>query len=153
MKLALALMLPLAALVGGCDFVNQIGPSSCDRSAPDSELVGDAGAWKYTEGEVESGVYATSEPDGELLFFPGGMRYRIEHQLGVAPSWWQIYLSFGRYGTQDRNDDGIGDNTLAQATGNQAEVLEVSDTDIVVVNGSCSEYWLLLVAGTGTPPP
>ena len=146
-------MVPLAALVGGCDFVNQIGPSSCDRSAPGDD-VSDHGALLYTEGSVEDGVYATSEPDGELLFFPAGIRYRIKHQLGIAPTWWQIYLSFGRHGTFDteEDEDEFGDNTLAQASGNQAEVTLVSDTDLVVVNGSCSDYWVLVVAGTGTPP-
>ncbi len=51
-----------------------------------------------------------------------------------------MYLSFERYGTKSGG-------TLAQAAGNQAEVTCVDDRHLIIVNGSCSEYWLRVVAG------
>jgi hypothetical protein len=83
--------------------------------------------------------------DGELLYFPGGMRYDIQHELDVEPRWWQLYLSFDRYGAKT--------GTLAHAAGNQAEVRDVDNKSLLVVNGSCVEYWLLVVAGVGEEPP
>ena len=135
---AAALVATLAALSAGCGEISKIGPSTCDRSPEGNELT------PYSEGTVEDGVYMSSAWDGDtegLLYFPGGMRYRILHKLGEVPRWWQIYLSFDRYGTAT--------GTLAQATGNQAEVLEVSPDYLEIANGSCVEYWLLVVAGAG----
>jgi hypothetical protein len=118
-------------------------PSTCDRSEDANPLT------RYTQGTVTDGVYASATPDGEtsdgetsdggLLYFPGGMRYAIEHKLGGPPRWWQLYLSFDRYGTKN--------GTLTQASGNQAEVVCVDKETLNVVNGSCSEYWLRVVAG------
>ena len=120
-------------LLGGCDFFTSLGPSSCDRSASSNEPV------RYTEGTVDNGTYQSSPPDGEQLYVPGGMRYRIEHKLGTEPISWDLYLSFSQYGTADGG-------TLAAAAGNQAEVVEVDANHLVVVNGSCSTYWLRVVA-------
>jgi hypothetical protein len=131
----------LAAPLAGCDGVSSIGPTSCDRSAAANEPI------LYTEGTVEGGIYMTSAWDGELLDFPGGRRYRLDHQLGVVPRFFQAYLSFNQFGVRDR----IG--TLAAAAGNQVEVDEVTDTSIVVINGSCVDYWLLVVAGAGDVAP
>jgi len=139
---AAALLATLAALSAGCGEISKIGPETCDRSADGNKFV------DYKEGTVENGVYMSSGWDGDgekegegLLYFPGGMRYKIFHQLGAVPRWWQIYLSFDRYGTAT--------GTLAQATGNQAEVLEVDAGSLEIANGSCVEYWLLVVAGAG----
>ena len=140
---AAALIAALAALSAGCGEISKIGPTTCDRSAETNPEA------PYSEGTVENGVYMSSAWDGELLHFPGGMRYSIQHKLGEIPRWWQIYLSFDRYGTET--------GTVAQATGDQAEVLDVTDQALVIANGSCSEYWLLVVAGAGDgggePPP
>jgi hypothetical protein len=124
--LALALSAVLAA---GC------GPGTCDRSDQANPVT------PYAEGTVEDGVYASSQPDGELLFFPGGMRYAIEHKLGRTPRMWQIYLSFGRDGTKA--------DALAESSGNQAEVRCVDDETMIIVNGSCVDYWLLVTAFAG----
>jgi len=129
----------LAAVGAGCETFQEIGPTSCSRSADDNPPV------RYAEGIISQGTtYQTSEFDGELLYFPGGMRYELEHGLGARPDRWEAYLSFDRFGART--------GTVALAAGNQVELIEVTDETITVANGSCVEYWLLVVASV-TPPP
>jgi hypothetical protein len=123
-------VLALASL--GCDPLSSAG---CDRSAEGNPAV------RYTEGTVGDGVYMSSPWDGELLYFPGGMHYALEHKLGVAPRWIASYLSFDRNGTRG--------GTLAPAAGNQVVLIDVDATAITVANDSCVDYWLLVTAGTG----
>lgn len=139
MRAAAALVIALAAGGAGCGPLADAGPSDCSRSADSNPLT------PYTEGTVENGVYMSSPWNGELLYFPGGMRYEIRHQLGELPRWWQVYLSFDRYGAET--------GTLALAAGDQAEVIEVTDEALFVVNASCVEYWMLVVASAGGEPP
>lgn len=132
------------ALVGGaCSVINSIGPN-CDRSPESNDPV------KYTEGQTKDGVYMSSPWGGELLWFPGGMRYDLVLQGWTqAPDFVDLWLSFDHCGTKT--------STVARAAGNQAEVRAIrhevvngEDRAIVeVVNGSCSDYWLLVVAGSG----
>lgn len=124
--------LGLAASALGCDRLG-IGPQICDRSEQGNPVV------RYTQGEVVDGVYTSSAWDGELLYFPGGMRYEIEHKLGQVPRFWQFYLSF--------DQEGVNTGVIAQAAGNQAELRGINETSLEVVNGSCVDYWLLVVAG------
>ena len=136
---AIVTLAGLAAGSLGCDRLG-IGPEICDRSKENNV------PQLYTQGTVEDGVYMSSDWDGELLYFPGGMRYRIEHKLGQRPRFTQLFLSFDRTGT----DAGV----LSQSAGNQAEIRCVDDRAIIIANGSCVEYWLLVVAGvaeTGMP--
>lgn len=122
--------------VSGCDAWNSIGPSSCDRSADSNPPV------LYTEGTVsgtDTLIYQTSEFDEELLWFPGGMHYELEHKLGVVPEFWDAYLSFDQYGTAE--------SALAPATGNQFEVNDVDETSMIVANKTCSDFWLVVIAG------
>jgi hypothetical protein len=116
----------------GCD---RVPPSVCDREAEDNPAV------RYTEGTVEGGVYMSSPWDGELLYFPGGMRYAIEHKLGETPRWIASYLSFER--------DGTASGALAPAAGNQVVLLDVDAMAITLANDSCVDYWLLVTAGAG----
>lgn len=130
----------LAGANVGCDTFNEIGPTSCDRSADENPPV------RYAEGIVTEGnpvTYQTSEFDGELLYFPGGMRYELEHGLGQRPDRWQAYLSFDRFGTRT--------GTVALAAGNQVELIDADDETLTVANGSCVEYWLLVVASAAAP--
>jgi hypothetical protein len=129
-------------LVSGCNVINSIGPN-CDRSAASNEPI------KYTEGTIDNGVYMSSPWAGELLYFPGGTRYELRFDRGVpgegfkeTPHFVQAWLSFDHCGTKN--------STVAMAAGNQAEVREIDQDKLVIVNGSCSDYWLLVVAGTGT---
>ncbi|AKT35912.1 uncharacterized protein CMC5_000230 [Chondromyces crocatus] len=124
----------------GCNVLSKLGPGNCDRSIDANPAIG------YSEGSVEAGVYMSAtwdldapKRDQELLFFPGGMRYEIQHKLGEMPRWWLAYLSFDRYGADTES--------IAIAAGNQVEVKDVNDRTITLVNASCSDYWLLLVVG------
>jgi hypothetical protein len=126
----LALLTLLAALSTGCE---TFGSRICDRSTEANPEV------TYTGGTVVDGVYMTSPWDGELLYFPGGMRYSLVHNLGLAPRSVQAYLSFDRYGTQDGG-------SLAQAAGNQVVITGVDTKRIEIANDSCVDYWLLVVA-------
>lgn len=139
-----ALAAALAAPSLGCGLLSEIGPANCDRSEEANPPI------LYTEGTVEDGVYmsaawdtseATPQAERELLYFPGGMHYRIEHKLGETPRWWGAYLSFDRYGAESE--------TLAPAAGNQTEVKDINAETLTIVNASCAEYWLLVVAGAG----
>ena len=135
---ALSLLAALAAAGStGCE---TFGPRTCDTSLAGNPPV------TFTGGQAQGGVYMSSPWVGELLSFPGGQRYSLVHGLGSTPAWVQSYLSFDQLGTQDGG-------TLAPATGNQVEIVSVDDTAIGVANESCTDYWLLVVAGTGTAPP
>lgn len=130
-----------AALAAGALGCGSPGPLTCDRSEEGNPTI------RYTEGEVVDGVYMSSPWEGELLYFPGGMHYSLEHKLGKAPRWVTSYLSFDRDGTKA--------SSLAQAAGNQVVILEVDDAAIKLANDSCADYWLLVTAGSGAaaPPP
>ena len=128
-----ALLTALLLAPSGC---SEIGPETCRR--PESEE-----PTPYNGGSVVEGVYMTSPWDSDLLPFPGGAYYEIHHQLGATPQLVQIYLSFG--------EDGLADGSIAQAAGNQAEIKAIDDEKIVILNGSCAEYYLLLVASAAGP--
>jgi len=130
-------VISLATIGSGCETFQEIGPTSCSRSEDANPPV------RYSEGLITEDTYQTSEFDGELLYFPGGMRYELEHGLGERPQRWEAYLSFDRFGTRT--------GTVALAAGNQVELLEVTDETLTVANGSCVEYWLLVVASVSAP--
>ena len=134
-------LLSVAALAfGAAGCLTDLGPATCDRSAEGNPPV------LYTQGTVESGVYMSSPWTGPLLYWPGGMRYRLPHALGGVPRWWQAYLAFDERGTTSA--------TLAPASGDQVQLVSEDAESLVLVNGTCSEYWLLLAAGApGTNPP
>lgn len=128
----------VAALAAGAIGCDRSGPLTCDRSIEANPVV------RYTEGEAVDGVYMSSPWEGELLFFPGGMHFGIEHKLGAEPRWISSYLSFERDGTKT--------SSLAPAAGNQVVILEVDAATITLANDSCVDYWLLVTASTGAAP-
>ena len=128
--------LALALAVTGCETFQ---PITCDRDPESNPEV------TFTGGESANGVYESAPWDGELLNFPGGMRYEIVHDLGREPTWVELYLSFDRYGTTDGGK-------VAQAAGNQAVVVGADRSSIHVVNDTCVAYWVRVVAGTGPRP-
>jgi hypothetical protein len=131
-----SIALAVAALgLIGCDSF----PTSCDRDDDDNPKI------HYTGGTVENGVYMSSSFDGPLLDFPGGIRYLIYHKLGEKPRWVDSYLSF--------SENGERDGTIAQSAGNQVEIEAQDDKTILLTNGACAEYWLVVVAGTGEDHP
>jgi hypothetical protein len=147
----------LAVLTAGCETFT---PSTCDTSRAGNP------AQLFTGGTVEDGVYMSSSWDGPLLWFPGGMYYCLQHPLPAAPRWALSYIAFSETGA------GGGDG-LAQAAGNEALIVGMAygapdggaDADggtdrcpssegtmaIEVTNSSCSDTWLLVVAGSGAP--
>lgn len=134
---ALGLWLVLSS--AGCGNSGGLTSSTCDRSEKANTPI------RYSGGTLENGVYMSSAWDEELLYFPGGMRYLIEHQLGDIPRYWQFYLSFDR--------EGVKTGVVGLAAGNQAELRGIDEETLTVVNGSCVDYWLLVVAGTGENMP
>jgi hypothetical protein len=91
----------------------------------------------YTGGTIEDAIYMSSDWHGDLLSFHGGAYYRIHHGLGVMPRHWHIYLSFSR--------NGMTDASISEAAGNQAEVKAIDEQSITLVNGSCADYWMLVM--------
>lgn len=134
-------LLLFAACLGACgpDDYNP-GPETCDRSEAHNPPV------FYADGTTEGGLYMTSTWDGELLWFPGGMHYELEHDLGEVPRFFQAYLSFDRHGTRDGG-------TISLAAGNQVELVRADDETLVIRNNECVDYWMLAVAGTSSPAP
>lgn len=130
------ILIAASVLACGCE---TFGPRTCDPSAGGNPSI------TYNGGTVQGGVYMSSAWDGELLYFPGGMHYTLVHGLGATPGWVQTYLSFHQYGTADSG-------ALAQAAGNQVEIVQVDDQVIEVGNDSCVTYWLLVSAGVGDKP-
>lgn len=143
--LACVTMIAAAALaLAGCGPTDyNPGPETCDRSEAQNKPV------LYSGGTRAHGVYMTSAWDGDLLYFPGGMHYLIEHDLGEAPRFFEAYLSFDPHGAHNETGD---DAPLGLASGNQVELLHVDDTYLKVRNAECVDYWLLVVAGVGTTP-
>jgi hypothetical protein len=137
--LALAVMLAAAGAVG-CE---TFGQRTCDTSAEGNPTV------FYTGGATLDGVYMSSPWQGPLLLFPGGQHYALAHGLGAMPSWIQVYLSF----EETAVDGGLdGGGNLAPAAGNDAEIVAVDGQWIYVANDTCSSYWLLVIAGSGSAP-
>jgi len=139
MAKTLAAVLVLPGLLAACDEGNAF-PTTCDR--PESEE-----PREYTLGGIVDGVYWTSDweikdnhpaeaiVDGEPLYYPGGAYYRLHHNLNKIPDWWNFYLSFER--------DGLTEGKVAAAAGNQVEVESVDECTITIVNGTCTQYWLI----------
>ena len=124
-----ALLTALLIAPSGC--ITDIGPETCPRPESDEPTV-------YDGGSTVGGTYSTSDWDSDLLPFPGGAYYELRHQLGVTPQLVQVYLSFGA--------DGLADGSIAPAAGNQAEIKAIDDEKIVLLNGTCSDSYVLVVA-------
>ncbi len=114
------------------------GPLTCDRTAEGNPVI------RYTEGEAKDGVYMSSPWEGDLLYFPGGTHYALEHKLGSTPRWITSYLAFDRSPASHAG--------LAEAAGNQVVILDVDDTTVTLANDSCADYWLLVTAGMSAAP-
>ena len=128
--LGLALGALLASGVSGCNDLDN-SAQICPRPATNDPL-------PYDGGTVDGGVYESAPWTGELLSFPRGAFYAIYHHLGHVPIDADFWLSFDR--------DGVAHGgSLTEASGNEAEVMYVDDKVLVVMNGTCSDFWLRAV--------
>jgi len=128
-----------ATAATACDIVTSVGPQTCDRSEENNPPVA------YRGGTVEGGIYQSSRWDKDLINFPGGMQVRFEHGLGSAPRSWTAYLSFEPNGTN-------GGGSMAPASGNQVELVDMDDQALTVRNSSCADYYLLVTAQLNASP-
>jgi len=129
-RLTAALMI-CATLSLGCNALG-IGPATCSRPETDEPR-------PYKGGFIDGDTYMSADWSEELLHFPGGAYYDIFHELGERPNGVQFYLSF--------NDDGVTDgDSLTQAAGNQVELRFIDEEKLTVLNGTCAEYYLLVIA-------
>lgn len=132
-----ALAVALALACAGCETFE---PLTCDRSPEANPEIA------YTGGVTTGGAYTSAAADGELLQFDGGARFALQHGLGAAPAWVEIWLSFDRYGT---SADG---GKIAQAAGNQAVITGLDGDAIHIANDSCAPYYVMVTAGLGPRP-
>lgn len=127
--LTLALGLGASSCSSPCD-------SSDDGNPPDL----------FTAGSVACAGntcrYETSSWHGELLHFPGGKRYDLEHHLGVEPTDVHVYLAF--------TPDGVGRDeqsaAVAPSAGSSSVIQLVNDRVIRVKNDTCAEFWVRVTA-------
>lgn len=134
-------------LLGGCGNPLGIG-EVCDRSIRGNPPK------LYTEGTVSHGVYQTSDWDGEWLAFSGGTHYTLQHKLGATPPWVVPYFSFSAHGIGDGVSDGgqVDGGLASPAAGDGVGIIDVDDENITVVNASCIDYFLRVVAMVGPDP-
>jgi hypothetical protein len=135
----------VALAVLACAGCETFSPAqTCDMSQQDNPPV------TFVGGAALNGVYMSSPWAGTAsdpwLVFPGGMQYTLEHHLGAVPQWQELWVTFSPDGTG-------GGSSIAQAAGNEAQIVGVDATAIEVANFSCSEYYLLVVAGVAGSPP
>jgi hypothetical protein len=128
---AAVLLLAGSLVYAGCETF--VEAEDCDPSAENNPLIG------YDGGIVDSPcAYDSTNPiTGELLLFNGGYHYALNHHLACPPFDVEAKISF------DRFSDG---GQLAIAAGNQAVFTPCGDTQICVINDSCSDYWLEVTA-------
>jgi hypothetical protein len=151
----------IAAATAGCE---TFGPHPCDPTPAANPVQtykgGAAQDGVYTSSTTETGGSTTCPGTGtvELLAFPAGAHYLMEHHLPGPPTLVLPSLSFSECATP-----GSGAATTLGG-GNEAEILGITCTTIEISNDTCSDFWLLLTAegapatcdcpdgGSSTPP-
>jgi len=108
--------------------------ASCDTSDNTPEI--------YYDGVAKDGEYASSSRLGPFLHFPGGKEYQLVHHLGFAPNRVDIDLAFT-----------VDDERMAASAGNSTEKRCVDEQIIWVKNDTCTEFWILVTAGSPSPTP
>jgi hypothetical protein len=88
--------------------------------------------------DLESLTYVSAPWDGPLTDFPGRSSIAFVHGLGVVPDFWATYVSFEQEGT--------GNSDVTENVGDQGEVTCVDENAIVVRNGTCSNFFVRVVA-------
>jgi hypothetical protein len=136
-------VVPLALVVAGAAGCGQlpVGPQICDR--PETAEPRD-----YRQGFCRGDTFMTADWDTELLHYPKGAFYRIFHGFTERPAEIDCYLSFKRHGNASEGEDDRP-ASIAPGAGNECQIQRVTEEYIEVVNGTCSEFWLLLTARAG----
>jgi len=124
-------LVALGLIVWGAMGCSALGP--CDRSDDGNPAV------PFRGGTVVDGSYMSSDWTGPFLPFDGGQRYALEHGLESTPRWLECWVSFG--------SGGVGDGSMAPAAGNMCVVQEVNEEVIVIKNDTCSNMYVLVLAG------
>jgi hypothetical protein len=146
--IAALLGLGLAALCTGCPNGNPLGlgPTLCDRSIQGNPPV------LYCGGQQLQGWYATNPWNSGWLSWKGGQHYRLVHGLRCTPSVIIPYFAFSENGVDLNIDDGGAEGGVtSNGAGDPFGIVEVNDTEIVIGNDSCVEYWIRVVAGGCEP--
>jgi len=87
---------------------------------------------------IVDGVYYSAPYGGPYQLFPGGRTLHFKHGLGKSPLPPSFWLAFAA--------EGQGDNPLALATGNEAELVGLDADEVAVKNDTCSEFYLWFYA-------
>lgn len=97
-----------------------------------------SGVWESTPWPPASPTCSpggsTNAPDCCWLFYPGQTALDIPHSLGRSPKLVVPYLSF--------SNDG---ESAAPASGDTVRVLQVTDTQVTLENGTKQDFYLRLV--------
>ena len=88
--------------------------------------------------DPESLTYVSAPWDGPLDLFPGRSTLTFVHDLGVTPDFVTTYVSF--------EEEGTGSSDITENAGDQGEITCVDEKAIVVRNGTCSRFYLRVVA-------
>jgi hypothetical protein len=94
---------------------------------------------KYAGGTVNNGIYMSSPWTGEMLWFPGGKAYDIEHKLGCVPAVVELTESFSPDGLKN-------EGSVAPCAGNMCLILKVDETVIRIKNDTCSDFYVRVTA-------
>ncbi len=104
----------------------------------------------YTEGTVERGdgqiVYSTTPFDGTWLHFPSERQFRLRHDLGTTEYTPVAYVALSPTPAASAEA-----GEFSHAAGNQAVFESLTETEIVVRNATCAEFYLLVRLEAGAP--
>lgn len=109
---------------------------------------------RYTGGHSspERGFYETNTLEEDMLHFPPGRVYELEHGLGTSSLLFLPYISFTKQIVKVSGPTGAPSN-IALASGNEV-VIEGWDEQIVRVrNDTCAEFYLRVVVTSGSAAP
>lgn len=99
---------------------------------------------RYTDGKATGDIYETGMTTDEMLHFPSGRIYELEHHLGVCPPVILPYISFVPRPISGEAQSRV--DNFAIAAGNEA-LVEGCDKEIIRLrNDTCADFYLRVVA-------
>jgi hypothetical protein len=130
-SLGFMLCLSPFAVVSELGVGSTLGCSNCPPARPPERF---KGGYVHTDG-----FYETSQVRAEMLPFPAGSAYEIEHQLGLTPVSVLPYISFVARPYESGDD-------VTLASGNLTLIEGWDERVIVVRNDTCSDFYIRVVA-------